>query len=208
MTNLGNLGVVILGAGASVRMGTPKLLLPWGDTTVLGHLVRTWRDLGVEPIAVVVAAEGSPIEAELDRLAVPRERRIRNPDPAAGMFSSICCGAGWTGWAPAVGHVVLSLGDQPLVRRETLLRLIAFARAHPACICQLTRDGRPRHPVVFPVGAWSELRGTHEPTLRDFLEARAACRRFLECDDPGLDLDLDLPADYRRAMAQRKGETS
>ena len=34
------LGVIILGAGASSRMGRPKLLLPWGDTSVIGHLIR------------------------------------------------------------------------------------------------------------------------------------------------------------------------
>ncbi|MGH7953692.1 MAG: NTP transferase domain-containing protein, partial [Limisphaerales bacterium] len=32
------LAAIILGAGASARMGRPKLLLPWGGTTVVGHL--------------------------------------------------------------------------------------------------------------------------------------------------------------------------
>jgi len=32
-------GVVILAAGRSARMGRPKLLLPWGGTSVLGHLL-------------------------------------------------------------------------------------------------------------------------------------------------------------------------
>ena len=40
------IGVIILGAGASSRMGRPKLLLPWGDTSVIGHLIRQWQALG------------------------------------------------------------------------------------------------------------------------------------------------------------------
>ncbi|HRY59690.1 MAG: NTP transferase domain-containing protein [Verrucomicrobia bacterium] len=40
------LGVVLLAAGRSARMGKPKLLLPWGDTSVLGHLIRQWQSLG------------------------------------------------------------------------------------------------------------------------------------------------------------------
>ena len=44
-----NLGVVILGAGASSRMGRPKLLLPWRDTTVIGQIIRQWRELGAAP---------------------------------------------------------------------------------------------------------------------------------------------------------------
>ncbi len=47
-------GVIILGAGASSRMGTPKLLLPWRDTTIIGHLISQWRELGAAQIAVVL----------------------------------------------------------------------------------------------------------------------------------------------------------
>ena len=48
------IGVVILGAGASSRMGRPKLLLPWRDTTVIGAILRQWRELGAAQIAVVL----------------------------------------------------------------------------------------------------------------------------------------------------------
>ena len=51
-------GVVILGAGASTRMGRPKLLLPWGDTSIIGHLLGQWRGLGARPIAVVCRPGG------------------------------------------------------------------------------------------------------------------------------------------------------
>lgn len=201
MTTHEQLGVMILGAGASVRMGTPKLLLPWGDTTVLGHLVQTWRELQVRQIAVIVAMRDSPLDSELDRLGIPRERRVRNPDPACGMFGSIVCGASWSGWEPPVSHVALSLGDQPLVQKGTLLRLMEFSRENPASICQPTRKGRPRHPVIFPAREWSQLRESGVPTLRHFLESRTELRRFLECEDSGLDMDLDSPSDYGRALA-------
>ena len=39
-------GVIILAAGASSRMGRPKMLLPWGATSVLGHLIGQWQTLG------------------------------------------------------------------------------------------------------------------------------------------------------------------
>ena len=66
------LGVIILGAGASSRMGRPKLLLPWGDTTVIGHLIRQWRELGAAQIAVVHRpGRLRKLDAELDRLDFP-----------------------------------------------------------------------------------------------------------------------------------------
>jgi molybdenum cofactor cytidylyltransferase len=46
-------GVILLAAGRSRRMGRAKLLLPWGEASVLGHLVSQWRSLGATQLAVV-----------------------------------------------------------------------------------------------------------------------------------------------------------
>src|SRR4051812_8081052 len=91
-------GVVILAAGASRRMGRPKLLLPWGQTTALGHLLQQWNGTGASQIAVVHAADAKPLIEELDRLDFPLANRIPNPSPENGMFSSIQCAARWAGW--------------------------------------------------------------------------------------------------------------
>ena len=108
-----NLGVVILGAGASSRMGRPKLLLPWKDTTVIGHILRQWRELGARQIAVVHRPDDAPLAAELDRLGVPAHDRIENPTPELGMFSSIVCAANWSGWRTEISSWAIALGDQP-----------------------------------------------------------------------------------------------
>ncbi len=90
-------GVIILAAGRSARMGRPKLLLPWGGTSVLGHLIRQWRALDAKQIAVVCARDDGAMQAELDRLGFAEENRICNPAPERGMFSSIQCAAQWPG---------------------------------------------------------------------------------------------------------------
>src|ERR1017187_4844161 len=84
-----SLGVIILAAGRSARMGKPKLLLPWGKTSVLGHLIEQWRALGADQIAVVCAPGDVAVRAELDRLGVLEGNRIGNPAPERGMFSSV-----------------------------------------------------------------------------------------------------------------------
>src|SRR6185503_3883247 len=112
--------VVILAAGASSRMGRPKMLLPWGETTVLGCLVAQWQQTGARQITVVVAANDSGITNELDRIGFPREQRITNPDPARGMFSSIQAAARWHGWNASLTHWAIALGDQPHLASETL----------------------------------------------------------------------------------------
>src|ERR1043165_3783096 len=92
------LGVVILGAGASSRMGQPKLVLPWRATTILGHIIEQWKSLGAAQIAVICAVPPHAVHEELDRLGLPPTARILNPAPERGMFSSIQCGAGWPHW--------------------------------------------------------------------------------------------------------------
>ncbi len=197
-------GVVLLAAGASTRMGRPKLLLPWGPTTVLGHLIDGWRALGVSRIAAVLAAGDTVVSGELDRLAgmAAEVQRVINPDPARGMFSSIQAAAGWAGCRPesSVTHWLVSLGDQPHVRQETWLRLLTEAGAHPDRICQPARHGRARHPVAMPAACFREVATARDATLKDFLAARSSQRLTFESDDPGLDLDLDFPEDYELAL--------
>ena len=113
-------GVIILGAGASSRMGRPKLLLPWNDTTVIGHLIRQWRKLGARQIAVVHRPNDAALAAELDRLDFPAKDRIENPKPERGMFSSIVCAANWDRMAAGIAVWAIVLGDQPHLRLETL----------------------------------------------------------------------------------------
>src|SRR5438445_11873713 len=88
-------GVLILAAGSSIRMGQPKLLLPWGGTTVLGHLIEVWSQLGAKQLAIVISGTDCLINTELDRLNFPVSNRIVNSNPEQGMFSSIRYAARW-----------------------------------------------------------------------------------------------------------------
>lgn len=190
------LAVVILAAGASSRMGQPKLLLPWGGTSVIGHLVAQWRDVGAAQIGVVCAAGDGSLDDELVRIGITPCQRIVNPEPVRGMFSSIQCASRWSGWQEEITHWAVTLGDQPHLTPATLRSLAEFTAAHPDAICQPSHGGRAKHPVVLPKEIFQELNSTSHPTLKEFLVARHAITRLIELPDFGLDFDLDTPADY------------
>jgi molybdenum cofactor cytidylyltransferase len=196
------IGVVILAAGSSRRMGRPKLLLPWRTTTVLGHLLHQWTQLRAAQVAVVTAPDATDLKSELDRLGFPEQDRIINPAPDRGMFSSIQCTAAWSGWKTGLTHWIISLGDQPQLRPETLQRLVAFSAANPDNICQPMRRGRRRHPVLLPQPAFAALKECTATDLKQFLASRATELAGFESDDAGLDFDLDTPADYDRARRE------
>ena len=193
-------GVVILGAGASSRMGRPKLLLPWRGTTVIGHLLSQWRGLGAGQIAVVLRADDPALAAELDRLDFPKPARIENPRPERGMFSSIVCAANWAGWQPDISSWAVALGDQPHLRPETLRQLLKFSAQNKGAICQPMLGGRAAHPVILPRQAFVELKNSGGVTLKDFLNLSTVPRVQLPVDDAGLSLDMDTPEDYKRLI--------
>jgi len=193
------IGVAILAAGASSRMGQPKLLLPWNDTSVLGHLLNQWRPLRAQQIAVVAAPDDKALARELEQLHAFDVFRLTNPHPDQGMFSSIQAAAAWSGWSPAITHWVLSLGDQPQVHAKTLERLLAEGRKRTEWIWQPARHGRPRHPVLMPLPHFRRLATATEENLKQFLATHSETRHVFESDDAGLDIDLDYPADYERA---------
>jgi molybdenum cofactor cytidylyltransferase len=204
-----SVGVIILAAGRSARMGQPKLLLPWGGTSVLGHLIGQWRALRAQQIAVVCARGDGGIRAELDRLGFAAEDRIYNPTPERGMFSSIQCAAQWPGWQAALSHWAIVLGDQPHLERQTLRRVLNFSAARPDRVCQPARHGHGRHPVLLPRLPFQQLADSSAATLKEFLVARPEAAALCEVDDPGMDVDIDRPEDYAQALdiaAKRSAE--
>jgi molybdenum cofactor cytidylyltransferase len=195
-----HLAVVLLAAGASSRMGRPKLLLPWGSSSVLAHLLALWRTLGAGQIGIVCPPGPTPIASELDRLGVSTQERIVNPEPERGMFSSIQTAAKWTGWRTGLTHWAIVLGDQPQVAESTLRQVLEFATRGQSSVCQPAYRGRPRHPVIVDQMEFARLSTTTAHTLREFLHDEGPQPALCEINDPTLDLDLDTPADYQAAV--------
>ncbi len=187
-------GAIILAAGRSTRMGVPKMLLPWGKTTVMGHIVSQWRILGAR-VAVVISND-KELGDELDRLGISLDQRIVNPEPERGMFSSVRCAARWEGWKSDVCPWAIALGDQPHLRQDTLQQLIRFSQKLPGKICQPEWNGRPKHPVILPRNDFLALRDTVAADLKEFLRDREVA--LMKSADAGLDGDLDFPQDYER----------
>jgi CTP:molybdopterin cytidylyltransferase MocA len=141
------------------------------------------------------------IQAELDRLGFPVRSRIINPAPERGMFSSIQCAALWPEWEKTLTHWAIVLGDQPHLQPRTLKQVLDFSSAHPARVCQPARYRHGRHPVLLPKVVFWRLANSRARTLKGFLGARPRQAALCELADPGLDLDIDRPEDYEKAVA-------
>jgi molybdenum cofactor cytidylyltransferase len=174
---------IVLGAGASRRLGRPKQTLPLGDTTLLGWVVRDVERSSLDRVVLVVG--GSAAEA-LDGLRLDRAEVVRNDDYPAGCASSLLAGLDAAGDAEAV---MLVLGDMPGVGPEVLDAVrAAWTRERPwAAVTRYA--GGLGHPFVLSSAAFPALRGLHgDKAVWKLLDARP--------DDVGrVDVPLPLPRD-------------
>jgi molybdenum cofactor cytidylyltransferase len=189
--------IAILAAGDSLRMGQPKLCLPWKDTTVLGHLLTQWREAGAEKILVIYPqCESSPVVQELDRLKIPSDQRAATIAPERGMMGSVVTAAGLAARDSSLTHLIIALGDQPHLQTETLAQLLRQCANSPGKIVRVVHNGKAGHPLALPAILFDDLSKTSSATLRDFLGLQNIPVADLTTNDSGILLDMDTPDDY------------
>ena len=87
---------VVLAAGRSRRLGTPKQLLPYRDTTVLGATLDLARRVGFNQIILTLGGVAQAVReaVRLDGIDV-----VPVDDAGTGCSASLC--AAWGGWIRA-----------------------------------------------------------------------------------------------------------
>ena len=194
------IAAVVLAAGLSRRMGTPKALLPLGDKPLLVRVIEAIVSAGgIEPIVVVTGHAAAEVEEILRPFPV---HPVHNAAYATGgMLSSVQTGvAAVSGKADAFFMV---LGDQPLVRPDTFTAMSrAWAQATPRPRVVLpTYDGKHGHPILLASdGAHEILSLRGEQTLRSYTSTQSKRTLELAIDDPAVLSDIDTPQDYQTAI--------
>jgi molybdenum cofactor cytidylyltransferase len=184
---------VVLAAGASTRMGSPKLLLPLGGEPIIRRTVRAVASAGFDDLLVIVGYGHEKMMAALKGVAC---RIVINEEYASGMGSS---------FRTAVLHLpdsqaaMFALADQPLVTsREYRHVLDAYRRQGTGIVC--ARYGEVTAPPhLFDREFFAELT-TLQHGARPVLERHRDRTTVLQFP-PELLLDVDTPADYERAKS-------
>jgi CTP:molybdopterin cytidylyltransferase MocA len=191
---------IILAAGASSRMGTPKALLDYRGETFLGRLVRVLGE-SCEPLIVVLG-----YHADVIRPKVPVSANVViNPDPSRGQLSSLQTGLAALP-ANADGFAFIPV-DSPAVAEgtvETLAR--TFEQRDPSTLFVIPRQsGKRGHPVFAArsiIAEFLALPPTSE--AREVVHAHVDRTQYVDVDDPGIFTDIDDPEAYRQ-LKERAG---
>jgi molybdenum cofactor cytidylyltransferase len=181
---------IVPAAGKAERFGGGKLLADVGGEPLLNRTLRSLLDGGVDHVVVVLAPGATLATVEL--LNDQRVRRVINPDPSRGMFSSIQIGL-----SAEEGDPILVLpGDMPFVQPATVRKVLAEA-ARTGRIVSPRCQGRRGHPVAFPQRLREGLlKAEPVSTLNDALKGAGAGLE-VDVEDQGIRRDVDLPGDIR-----------
>jgi molybdenum cofactor cytidylyltransferase len=190
---------MVLSAGDSTRMGSPKALLPDSDQRpFVARIVRTLLAAGLTDVLVVTGSQHASIASALaaDGLA-GQTRLVRNPDPSRGQLSSI-----WTGLeasSPQAEGLLMTLVDVPMLTSPTVSAVVAAWRRTRAPIVRPIVDGRRGHPVIFDRQVFAELRAAPlDAGARIVVRAHWHDSLDVTVTDRGCLVDIDTPEDYDR----------
>lgn len=190
-----HIGAVVLAAGQSRRMGTPKLVLPWGNTTVIGNVTGVLQSAGLGQIVVVTGAHHALIDSALQSSALTR---VHNPQyEQSEMLASLQIGL--RALLGAITACLVILGDQPQIDPDVVAQVLERADDRQDALIVPSYHKRRGHPWLVGRALWDAIFALRDPeqTLRDFLHAHASQIEYITVETPAVLMDLDTPEEYR-----------
>jgi len=185
---------LVLGAGGSRRLGSPKQVLPYGAGTLLGHVVGVARACRFDQLLVAIGGAAAEVRERVD---LSGAEIVVNDDYATGCASSIASALGAVD--PRCGVLVLMLGDQPGVHAATVAALLEGRGDAALAVCRYD-DGRG-HPIAFGRAAFGALASLHgDKGVWRLLDAGGDA--VAEVRVPGaVPIDVDTREDYAAVLA-------
>ena len=140
--------ILILAAGSSSRMGSPKQLLKWKNSNLLNHTICKATELNAKKIIVVLGANADMIIPEIDHKEV---KTLINKDWENGLGSSISVGVNYILQSSSgIDGLLIMLADQPLIEHDHYLKLMnAFSSGNKAIITTEYNDSKRGVPALF-----------------------------------------------------------
>jgi molybdenum cofactor cytidylyltransferase len=195
------ISAILLAAGGSKRMGKPKLLLKWGQSTIIEKSVDTLLASKIDELIVVIGDQARPI---LRRLGSRRLKTVINRQYRMGMSTSIQRGLGQVNSKSEA--ILIALADQPFIETDLINHLIDVYCQNPHGIVLPSYKGKRGHPVILNRFRYQGEMGN--------LTGDVGCRPILNChpedilevdvESEGAIADIDSWEEYRATGLPRE----
>ena len=195
---------ILLAAGESRRMGTPKALLDWQGTTLLDYQISALRDAGVSRVVVVLGHQPE----NLTSIIIGRQgvAWTVNPIYSQGKTTSIKAGLNVLSSGGNDISVILILNvDQPRTS-ETVREVLRRHWDIGKLVTIPTFNGKGGHPIALDPALLPELLLIVEETLgvKAVVQAHADSTNRTEMPDSEILWDLNTPEEYQTALQSQR----
>lgn len=186
------IALIILAAGSSTRLGTPKQLLRYGEQSLLFYAAKTAVASVCDPVVIVLGAYAELLKPEVQELPV---KVVENLNWAEGMGASIGTGINTIKMSNNIEAVVLMLCAQPLVSVEVINNLVErFLLTNSLIVA--SEYGDLGVPALFSSSLFGEL-----IMLKGGTGARGIINKYRSQVErvsfSGGAVDIDTPGDYQ-----------
>ena len=192
---MGNNWALILAAGSSRRMGSQKLLLPFGKSTIIETVIDNVLNSSIDHVMVVLGANQEEIRDTLGQKSV---QFCHNREHEKGMLSSVICGI-----RALPGDAVCALiylGDQPGIPPVVTNSVIDAYSEELFGIVLPVHNHRRGHPLLVDMKYRKEIEQLDlEEGLRSLRHHFPEDVLEVEVDEPGILVDIDTREDYKNA---------
>lgn len=191
-----NIAVLILAAGASTRMGTPKQLLTWKKGNLLDTTIGNALLVCPEHVVVVLGANSDKIQANcIDRRGV---QYVFHKDWRLGIGSSISYGVHFIQRSfKNVKAVLILLGDQPLIDSEYLNQMIQTYKSSDKGIIATSYEKGSGVPALFDKSYFPNLiKLDADKGAKKII--RESNTDTLSLNPTGKTMDIDTLEDYQK----------
>ncbi len=191
---------IVLAAGESRRMGSPKMLLPYNDVTVIEQVIRNLMDADIDRVVVVLGANREAI------MTVTRQYDVfhcYNEEYRKGMLSSVKCGfyslpQGCTG-------ALIMPGDQPMTGPGEINRVIRAFLESDRGLVMAAHNGKRGHPLIVDMKYADEVLSLPEGEgLRLLAQSHPDDVLESDTDDSSVLRDIDTQEDYMNEISKTR----
>jgi molybdenum cofactor cytidylyltransferase len=187
-----NIGIIILAAGTSTRMGRPKQLLPFQGITFIRFVIRTALETCCGPVLVVLGANADDVRQDVEK---EHTEWVVNSEWSTGMRTSIQTGMKRIlNTSPILEAVVMLTCDQPYLNATHLLRLMETHRRTREYVVASRYSGTLGIPALFDRFVFPELLHLTGNGGKQVIEKYAAGSAGVPF--PQGEIDIDTPLDY------------
>ena len=188
---------IILAAGLSTRIGEPKQLLPFGDSTIIETVIDNLLGSKLNEVIVVVGHEAKKVQARIQHKPV---KIVFNPDYQEGMLTSAQCGV--QSISASADAFAMTLVDLPLITPDLVNLVIDTYVQTEDGIAVPSHNYRRGHPVIFNRRYAADILALDGDSggVRSLFQKYADDIHYVNVDTDRVLTDIDYRTDYEEAL--------